>query len=331
MSSEDQQISRPRSEDADSPDDVGVEQTEAAATQTGIDEALAEDLEGSEERSFKPGDALSHEQAGAVCAERRTTVVVLAGGVRSGKTTLLTAIYEHFNQQPLADWTFAGSRTLFGFERRCHGHRRESGYKSPRTIRSSALQPPWLHLDVVSVADAAPEVRRHLLLADVSGELFEALIKGSKKTSELPHLWRADHLGIVLDGRKLAIGSEAQVERARGETLARTLIEQDAVVSPEALSIVVTKLDELFARDRDSVDKITDVAERISRAAQLSIELPIWMTAAQPKTTDFPAGHGVVSLFTSWLAVPARARSRPADEEPLPKTWFAHLPPAIAT
>jgi Double-GTPase 2 len=275
------------------------------SSQPSVDEALG--LEDGDDE-FKPGDALTHEQAGVLCQEQRTTVVVLAGGNRSGKTTLLTSIYDHFNQEPVAGWSFAGSDTLFGFERRCHGTRQESGLQSAHTERSSRIQPPWLHLDL-SRQDHPRDNSRRVLLADISGEWFEDLVRGTVKVVDLPHLWRADHVGIVLDGGKLALSSEVHTERVKAETLTRILIEQDAVVGPDALSIIVTKLDELVSEDNSAIDEIAGIGKRIGQVARLEGELPIWRTAAQPrKSAELSAGHGVVALFSSWLATPARTR-----------------------
>jgi hypothetical protein len=312
---------QPLEEGTDEVDDglAGSEESERPS----IDDALSEGQAGEE---FKPGDALSHVEAAELCAEVPTTVVVLAGGVRSGKTTLLTAIYEHFNQETLAGWLFAGSRTLFGFERRCHGGRQESGFDAPRTERSSRLQPPWLHLEVAADNPANPDLRRNLLLADVTGELFEELVTGARRASDLPEIWRADHLAIVLDGRKLSTPEEEQAERMKMETLARVLIEQEALVTPDALSIVVTKLDEILARESHAVDKLDAIADRIRQAAGITQALPVWRTAARPQTSELAAGHGVVALFTSWLEVSSRARKHPPRVSPLPQTYFANFP-----
>lgn len=273
------------------------------------------------EQEFKPGDALGHPQANLLCAERETTVVVLAGGHRSGKTSLLAAIYEHLNQQPIADWSFEQSQTLFGFERRCHGARKESGLKIPNIQRSSPLQPPWLHLDLRDV-DSDCGVR--LLFADISGELFEGLIDGTRDLSELPHVRRADQLSVILDGRKLSDSVEAPVEQARVETLLRHFREEDAVWSPDALSLVVTKLDELLAKDRAAVDYLEEVAQGLSSNAGYSHRLPLFRTAARPKSPELPAGHGVVALFSAWVDAP-RAVELHTPQMPTTETAFGRF------
>jgi hypothetical protein len=286
-----------------------------------VDESIDSELD-----NFKPGDALRHPEADHLCARQPTTVVVLAGGIRSGKTTLLTSLYEHLHQEPLADWRFAESKTLFGFERRCHGGRRESGLDVPNIQRSSSLQPPWLHLDLVH--PSAPEHRKRFLFADISGEWFEGLIDGTRKTSELPHLRRADQLAVVLDGRKLATSGEEQIERSRAETLIRVLREEQALVSESVLSLVVAKLDELLVRDPASVERLTEIGEQISSAAGLDAPLPMLRTAARPKSGELPAGHGLIALFDSWCQAPLLDYCHPTTQ-PFPATAFSRFPPAV--
>ena len=47
-----------------------------------------------------------------------TNVILFAGTSDCGKTTLLAALYSMLNKGNLGGYNFAGSQTLFGFERR---------------------------------------------------------------------------------------------------------------------------------------------------------------------------------------------------------------------
>src|SRR5437764_3929798 len=62
------------------------------------------------------GESLSELEATSVAAEAPTRVVILAGPAASGKTTILTSIYESFLEAPFANFLFAGSITLVAFE-----------------------------------------------------------------------------------------------------------------------------------------------------------------------------------------------------------------------
>ncbi len=242
------------------------------------------------------GEGLSESEAEALCAEERCTVVVLAGGVRSGKTTLLTSIYEQLNQQPFGPDFFAGSGTLFGFENRVHGWREYSGESTPMTERTGLTQPPWLHL---RLRDPASGYSHRLLMADLSGEHFERLVVGERGPESLPMLSRADHLALVLNGRKLADARERLIERSRAEQLLRILSAPGVLASVGALTIVVAKLDEYLADGR--ADDLEEFALRLQQNAGVTGGLPLFRTAAQPHSSKYPLGHGVDALLGYWL------------------------------
>jgi hypothetical protein len=73
------------------------------------------------------GEALTERQAAEVARDELSKVIIIAGPFNSGKTTILTSLFEAFQEAPFGNFQFRGSRTLFGFERRCHLGRMESG------------------------------------------------------------------------------------------------------------------------------------------------------------------------------------------------------------
>src|SRR5258706_16328307 len=84
--------------------------------------------------------------ANEVTAQSLTNVILFAGTAESGKTTLLATLYLLFQKGPFATFSFAGSRTLVGFERRVHNARLSSKLSIPRTERSKSSE--LLHLPV---------------------------------------------------------------------------------------------------------------------------------------------------------------------------------------
>lgn len=278
-----------------------------------VDEALT-DVTG-DASPYQSAGALTNEQALSITSASRTTVVVLAGGVGSGKTTLLTAIYEHFLQEPVNDYLFAGSETLFGYERLCHFGRYASGLEEAWTKTTHKLEPPWLHLRVRDRGLSKPGT--DLLFANLSGEWFEQLATGKSNFEDFPHVFRADHFLLVLDGEKLAQGRLRDSERALVELLARRLIERDALASPDCMSVVVTKWDALVSAGTEAQEYADMAVERIAQVAARHGLLPHWRVAARPKSPEFPLGHGVPALFESWLSRPASFRRHPFDLSPI--------------
>src|SRR4051812_32115915 len=89
------------------------------ASGTSIDDAISRtDAGDGEPADPVPGDdaprplALDNPEANELASQRRPTVLVLAGGVESGKTSIYAAIYERLNRGPFAGRLFAGSLTI---------------------------------------------------------------------------------------------------------------------------------------------------------------------------------------------------------------------------
>src|SRR4051812_14264762 len=105
--------------------------SEPETSPTNDDELEAALQEASDEEGSGAGraHALTVREASRLAAARRPTVVVLAGTVSSGKTTLITSFYERFARGPIGPMKFAGSLTLPGFEARARGLRPQLGVK----------------------------------------------------------------------------------------------------------------------------------------------------------------------------------------------------------
>src|SRR4051812_6581560 len=95
--------------------DIGPErsQDDPSELESALREAAANEVS-----ATSRAHALTDRQASGLSARERATVIVLAGAVASGKTTLITALYERFGHGPIAGHRFAGSLTLPGFEAR---------------------------------------------------------------------------------------------------------------------------------------------------------------------------------------------------------------------
>ena len=118
------------------------------------------------------GEALTETEASDVTSNDASKLVILAGPVGSGKTTILTALFEAFLEAPFGNYLFGGSRTLVGFEERCHDARVSSGRLVGTTRHTSAREGiRFLHLRL-GANEMGEMIRKHLLLSDISGEIF---------------------------------------------------------------------------------------------------------------------------------------------------------------
>ena len=258
---------------------------------------------------------LDDTEANALAAQRRPTVIVLAGPVHSGKTSIYAAIYERLGRGPFAGWTFAGSRTIPGLEARCHWWRHGSGLSTPDMEATRAGSPPWLHLRMRDVEGL--DSPKDVLFADFEGEIFEHLLDGRKSASDLPFLRRADHVGLVIDGDKMSDSYQRTAAREQCKYLIRALLAPDGLASPAALSLIVTKLDLLVGKDKDQTAVIDEAISDIrAEASSMGAEpVGLYRVAVRSRTATFPLGHGLEQLLELFFLKPALKIGGPPELE----------------
>lgn len=273
-----------------------------------IDDVLAQETAtdaqaGEDESAFSAerASALDSDGANSLAAERRPTVLVLAGAVGSGKTSVYAAIYERLGRGEFGGWMFAGSRTIAGLEERCFWWRTDSGNPTPAMEATSANALPWLHIRLRDSERRTPA--RDLLLGDFDGERFEHIMDGTTDPTTLPFLRRADHVGVVIDGAKIADRTRRVAERHDVLNLLKAIRKPDALAGEESLFLVATKVDE-FERFEDDArrDANNALAAIQSEAASfLGFDIPMLRLAVRSHVADFPLGHGLESLLEMLL------------------------------
>jgi hypothetical protein len=243
---------------------------------------------------------LDEQEASGVTREAATKVIVLAGPVGSGKTTILTSLFESFLEAPFANLRFAGSQTLIGFERRCYEGRTDSGLDNPDTVHTQTLVSEFLHLKLAA-ADDSLIGSQHLLLADVSGERFRALRDSSEAVRDMKALQRADHLCILLDGDKLGDAEQRHSVRSDARMLLRSILEQDVLPESCQIGIVFSKWDKVKERRASSegLAFIEDTKDVLRKTADLR-DLTFFEIAARPEGS-LPFAFGLPTLLRFWV------------------------------
>lgn len=242
--------------------------------------------------------ALDVDGANTIAARCRPTVLVLAGSTNSGKTSTYAAIYERLGRGPFAGWTFAGSKTIPAFEQRCHWWRIESKGSDLFMAHTQAEDLPWLHIQLQD--EDRRQSARDLLLGDFDGEFFDDVVKGKLSASDLPFLRRADHVGVVVDGEKIADMTTRASERAQFEYLLAELLKGDAIADPAALMIVVTKFDLIESiSEGQEAKEIEDFLAGLNADADklAGRNVPLVRLAVRSRSADFPLGHGLETLL----------------------------------
>jgi hypothetical protein len=161
--------------------------------------------------------------------------------------------------------------------------------------RSGSL--PWIHIRIRDVERKLPA--NDLLLGDFTGEVFRDVLYGRLKAEDLKYLRRADHVGVVVDGERIADPAERAAERQQTQYLLEALLTPRALASPSALSLIISKMDlveELGSSDRAEVEVwLEDLNRFANRLTGLSV--PLLRLAVRSESSRFPLGHGLETLL----------------------------------
>jgi hypothetical protein len=268
------------------------------------------------------GAALGATDAEPITLRSRTHLVVFAGAEGSGKTTVLTSIYEHLNQGVFAGFTFAGSRSLLGFEEICHLNRLVSGETQPDTQRTRLTdETKYYHLALRPSEPTA--ARRDVLLSAMSGELFRMAKDSQEDAERLTFLLRADTIVVLVDGERLARPAQRTSAQADAADILEAVLDA-GMVSPNCrVEIVFSKLDRITAAGQAALDFLAKTQRRFEGKFRTRVlHLSFRQIAARPAPSSAPESldGGLAEAFVSWttpvppsspdehLAQPAPAR-----------------------
>lgn len=256
---------------------------------------------------FAWGEALTPSAAKSIAQLRPTRLVILAGGVGSGKTTLVSTIYEKFQFGQVAQYIFAGSKTLLEFERICHDARIASNRSIPATERTKRTEDyRLLHL---SVRNQNTNRKQEILFTDITGEIFEEIRDSSDECRGHPIFSRCDHFAILLDGEKLSNALTRAKAVNDAVMILRRLLDSGILGGHSLVDVLVTKLDIINAavkKDKGLTNYIDEMKINkfetpfSSRIAKLTIG----DIAARPDAiydSSLKWGHGIDELLGRWI------------------------------
>lgn len=263
------------------------------------------------------GEALIGEQADALASEVETTVVIVAGDVDSGKTTLIGRSYSSFLEGPVGTWRFAGSRTLLGYERRVHNHRLSSNQNAAVTDHTPLGVDEYYHLDVQSTDG---ELRR-LLLHDISGEAYQQATNSTSGAEALDMLRRADVIVILLDGDRLLKKAKRSAAVSRLQDLLLSIARVGHLKKAPPVQIVVSRWDYVKAADKETgikeeMEGIRSLVETRLREQKIASPVSICGVASISHNKAVPAGFGFEEVFNFWTEL--RPKAQPTVNDTLP-------------
>ncbi len=252
------------------------------------------------------GKELNEVSANRFAASRPVRLIVLAGPVDCGKTTLLTSLYELFQLNSVAGQNFAGSITLPAFEQRCHLARTASENVTSDTQRTVYKGPDPYYLHLRTTAIEPPHTSVDFLFTDVSGEMFEHARNSTAECKELTFLQRATHFLLLLDGEK-GVRAERWAMVQNSRTMLQSCIDTKMLPNFCVVNVVWAKQDYFEAApDADKKEHLA-FREEVIRQFRASFEhrvshLKFSAVAARPKQAPrLGFGNGVPKLLTDWI------------------------------
>lgn len=245
------------------------------------------------------GEALPLTQSFEIANAYPTHVILMMGEREAGKTTLLAELHHSFLRAPFAEYLFAGSRTLIGFEKNCFLARHLSGEEREDTERTKYSDIRLLHLALTRPDD--PRQVRHLLLTDVSGERFKEIRSSRDEAEEIaPLVRRANHTVLLVDGNRLSVPRTQASVVTKACLLLRGLVEAGGLSSRNALHVVISKWDYVLARS--ATDQVQRLQDAIRKAAPTLAPQFHFVAARVTESVDIDPGYGLATLLQAWMA-----------------------------
>lgn len=249
------------------------------------------------------GEALKLNETNKITSSSLTRLILLAGLIDAGKTTMLASIFDLFQcQNNLSGYTFAGSQTLIGFERRCHDARIKSEREIPVTERTKRSDSNvFLHLKVQS----RNEIITNLLFTDLSGEIFIALSDSTEECRKFELAKRADHFALFIDADQLSNLEQRNIVKARSIGILSSLIETKMLNKNTHIEIIFSKWDMLI--EKQQVEIHLEFVEGLKVEINKKISsthpnLEFYKLASRPVDQNkFEFGYGISEIFTMWV------------------------------
>ena len=197
------------------------------------------------------GSSLNNKELGDFLKWRTAVRIAVVGDLSSGKSTLLSSIYDQYLRGGYAGLSFVGSLSVVAFEQLVHYSREASGGVVPDTKRTSITDGlSYYHLALTPTGN--PLKRVDLMLSDRAGEVYNRVKDNPDSAEGLSELLHADRVLLLLDGAKL-IDDEAWANATQGvRQLLRSLLDGGALGIFSNVKIVTTKYDLIESAQENS-------------------------------------------------------------------------------
>lgn len=251
------------------------------------------------------GEELSHKETYPIMATEKSKFIVIIGAAESGKTTLITSLYQQFLKKEISKkYHFAGSQTLMAFEDRAYLTRIQSQQAQPdmkHTQRGSLDK--ILHLRIKNLNMQTFE---NLLFTDVSGEDYESVIGNTDAAKEdFPTVYSAHCIVLLIDGKKFLNERYQDSVIQKSINILKTFQNANLLNEKSKIIVTVSKYD-LIAKENneDLILAVKNVLDKFfKQLPEIKNNLQWHRIAAMPCRDDKNyIGYGLDTLFELLLS-----------------------------
>ena len=248
------------------------------------------------------GEALDRDKASILQRRNVSRSIGLIGPNDSGKTSLISGVYDLLQEGPVSGAAFAGSSTLIGFEKVCHLARVVSRRAAPHTERTSrGMDATFFHIDLHQENIGLTS----LFISDRSGEDYLAVTDQISQADQFFEIRRADCITLLVNGAQLADSKMRHEVKSATPHIVDALVEARAIRRGCRLAVVLTKKDSVVVSQRpERVQKDFDelVETIVSTHSTYLGDVKPFVVAASPQDCEHVVrGEGVADLLLYWL------------------------------
>lgn len=261
------------------------------------------------------GEALDREKTSMLQRRNVSRSIGLIGPNDSGKTSLISGVYDLLQEGAVSGAAFAGSSTLIGFEKVCHLARVVSRRAAPHTERTSrGADATFFHIDLHQEDVGLTS----LFISDRSGEDYLAVTDQISLADQFFELRRADCITLLVNGAQLADPKARHEVKASTPHIVDALVEALAVRRGTRLAVVLTKKDSVVASQRPErvqkdFDELVDTILR-DHSGYLG-DVKSFVVAASPQDCEHvKRGEGIADLLLYWLKLTPPVTATSSDE-----------------
>jgi len=234
------------------------------------------------------GDDLTAETFEKLTYEVPTKLILLIGEPDCGKSTLFASIFDRFQKGNFGQYSFAGTETPIGFERRAHHARIVSQNLSSKAERTTTGEFTYLHLKLKRRDDS---VTSHILFADISGEKYKDA-RASDSIMQSINIFRySSHIFLIANGELLLNGGRHDLRTSLIHFMNRAL-KNNVLVPNQLVHLLITKWDKVLAANKAAEAQIY-LVDHLKNKYPTIISNKTFLIASRSVNADYPAGSGL--------------------------------------